>query len=455
MLSGHNLYGGGTELASGTLDVVVADSAGTGAIIFDAGVEALRIEQTALSHGDFANIIAGLASGDTVDLAGAGLATSAMLGPDNVLTVLGGANGPVTLHLDPGQDFTGKVFTTASDGAGGTIIGVDDAPVITSGADFSVAENTTAVGSVTAVDPEHDGFVFALTGGADASFFAIDAHTGALRFASSPDFETPADANHDNVYDVIVSATDAHGAVSMQDISVQVTDVVEIGKVINGGNGNDTLTGANGDDTISGGKVNDRIDGGDGNDNISGGNGNDVLIGGRGNNTLDGGDGNDTLTAADGDNTIRGGNGNDTIVAGNGNNLIDGGDGNDTVTVGNGNNTIIGGNGNETVAAGNGNNSFAGGNGNDNVVVGNGNNVLSGGNGNDTFHVGAGNNTLTGGSGNDTFVFAANLGKDVVTDFGHGDTIEFDGVFQISRRCWRRAIRSAPIPSSRSTRSTR
>jgi Ca2+-binding RTX toxin-like protein len=70
-----------------------------------------------------------------------------------------------------------------------------------------------------------------------------------------------------------------------------------------------------------------------------------------------------------------------------------------------------------------------GGNGNDSLVAGNGNNILSGGNGNDTFHVGAGNNLLTGGNGNDTFVFAANLGKDVVTDFSHGDSIEFDGVF--------------------------
>jgi Ca2+-binding RTX toxin-like protein len=394
VLSGHNSYGGGTEIASGTLDVVASDSAGTGAITFDPGVEALHVELTALSSNDFANVIVGFASGDTVDLAGIGLATGATLGPNNVLTVTGGSAGPVTLHLDPGQDFTGKVFTTATDHAGGTIIGVDDAPVFTSGADFSILENTTAVGSVTAVDPEHDTFAFSLTGGTDESFFSIDAHTGALKFVASPDFETPADANHDNIYDVIVTATDSHGAVSMQDISVHVTDVVEIGKTINGTNGNDTLTGTTGDDIISGGNGNDRIDGGDGNDNISGGNGNDVLIGGRGNNTIDGGNGNDTIIAADG------------------------------------NNTITGGNGNETVTVGNGNNSFVGGNGNDNVVVGNGNNVLTGGNGNDTFHVGAGNNILTGGSGNDTFVFAANLGKDVVTDFNHGDTIEFDGVFQ-------------------------
>ena len=376
VLSGHNSYGGGTEIASGTLDVVETDSAGTGPITFDPGHEALQIEHTALTGGDFANIIAGFVSGDTVDLAGIGLATGATLGPGNVLTVAGGSGGAVTLHLDPAQNFTGEVFTTISDGAGGTLVGVDAAPVITSPADFSIAENTTAVGTVTAVDPEHDAFSFALTGGEDASFFSIDPHTGALKFIASPDFETPADANHDNVYDVMVSAIDSLGAVSTQDISVHVTDVIEIGKIINGGNGDDTLTGTTGDDIINAGNGNDRVDGGDGNDTISGGTGNDVLIGGRGNNTIDGGDGNDTITVADGNNTVKGGTGNDTITAGNGNNVIDGGDGNDTI------------------------------------------------------HVGSGNNTLTGGSGNDNFVFAANLGKDVVTDFAHGDTIEFDHVFQ-------------------------
>jgi Ca2+-binding RTX toxin-like protein len=373
---------------------VQTDSAGTGPITFDTGVEALTIEQTALSNGVFANVIAGLVSGDTIDLAGAGLATRATLGADNTLTVSGGANGPVTLHLDPTHNYTGDVFTIASDGAGGTVIGVDDGPVITSAADFSLPENTTAVGNVTAVDPEHDAFVFKVSGGDDASFFSIDAQTGALKFIASPDFETPADANHDDVYDVIVTAADSHGAFTTQDISVHVTDVVEIGRTINGTNGNDTLAGGTGDDFINAGDGNDRVDGGDGNDTINGGAGNDVLVGGRGNNTIDGGDGNDTITAADGNNVIKGGAGNDSIVAGHGNNTIDAGEGNNSVTVGNGNNVIVG------------------------------------GSGNDTFHVGAGNNTLTGGSGNDTFVFAANLGKDTVTDFSHGDVIEFDGVFQ-------------------------
>ena len=45
-------------------------------------------------------------------------------------------------------------------------------------------------------------------GGADAAKFTIDAATGALIFVAAPDFEAPTDAGGDNVYDVVVSATD-------------------------------------------------------------------------------------------------------------------------------------------------------------------------------------------------------------------------------------------------------
>jgi hypothetical protein len=48
-------------------------------------------------------------------------------------------------------------------------------------------------------------FRFALAGGDDEAFFSIDAHTGALSFLASPDFETPDDADRDNVCDLVAS----------------------------------------------------------------------------------------------------------------------------------------------------------------------------------------------------------------------------------------------------------
>jgi Ca2+-binding RTX toxin-like protein len=55
------------------------------------------------------------------------------------------------------------------------------------------------------------------------------------------------------------------------------------------------------------------------------------------------------------------------------------------------------------------------------------NNVITGNTGNNTISGLGGNDTLTGGGGTDTFVFAANLGKDTVTDFRPGeDLIQID-----------------------------
>jgi predicted extracellular nuclease len=250
-------------------------------------------------------------------------------------------NTDQTLTFTPNANFNGPVSFdyTVTDGTlsdtgtvGITVTPGNDAPVFTSAASFAVAENHTAVGTVVAVDPEHDAFTFALAGGADQGFFSIDAHTGALVFVNAPDFETPQDADHDGVYDLVVSATDAGGASNAQTIHVTVTDQAEAGQTFNGGNGNDNLAGTTGNDTMNGGNGNDRLDGRDGNDSAAGGNGNDVLIGGRGNDRLDGGNGNDRLDGGLGDDRLAGGNGNDTLAGGAGNDFLAGGNGSDTFT---------------------------------------------------------------------------------------------------------------------------
>jgi hypothetical protein len=89
-----------------------------------------------------------------------------------------------------------------------------------------VAEGTTLVTTVTAVDPTAAGAIqFAISGGADASLFRIDALTGVLAFNAAPDFEGPADAGKNNVYDVVVSVSNGHQTDS-QAIAVSVTNVV-------------------------------------------------------------------------------------------------------------------------------------------------------------------------------------------------------------------------------------
>jgi len=163
-------------------------------------------------------------------------------------------------RLDAADDWL--VATTAGDTEDKdnevTVSNVNAAPVITSdggGAEaaIEVAENTTTVTTVTATDAEDDtdndadtNVAFAIAGGADRALFEI-ATGDVLQFLGAPDFETPGDDQNvghggdgeaDNVYDVIVSATDSNGATDTQTFSITVTDVVENAGGGNNGGGN-------------------------------------------------------------------------------------------------------------------------------------------------------------------------------------------------------------------------
>ena len=78
--------------------------------------------------------------------------------------------------------------------------------------------------TVTSTDPENTARTYSISGGADAARFSIDATTGALGFIAAPNFEAPTDAGANNVYDVIVQASD--GALTdTQALAITVTDV--------------------------------------------------------------------------------------------------------------------------------------------------------------------------------------------------------------------------------------
>ena len=98
----------------------------------------------------------------------------------------------------------------------------NDAPEFTSPNTATIEENTTAVMTVTATDADNDSLTYTLSGGVDQTFFSIDSNSGVLSFITAPDFEAPADADGDNVYQVDVSVNDGSTSVS-QEISVSVT----------------------------------------------------------------------------------------------------------------------------------------------------------------------------------------------------------------------------------------
>ncbi len=198
-----------------------------------------------------------------------------------VLSFVAGPNYEVP--SDAGSNNIYDVVVQASDGnlvdtqnLAITVTNVNEAPVITSnggGASASIVinENTSSVTTITSTDPEGALRTYSIVGGADAARFTVNASTGALSFVSAPNYEAPADAGGNNIYDVIVQVSD--GAVSTtQNLAVSVNNVVD-GSTINGTNSANTLNGTVAEDVI---------DGRNGNDTISGGLGADRLIGGSG-----------------------------------------------------------------------------------------------------------------------------------------------------------------------------
>jgi len=103
------------------------------------------------------------------------------------------------------------------------------APIIEGGAtdSINVDENTTVVETVHAVPAvSGDTITYSITNGVDEGKFNIDATSGALTFATAPNYESPTDANADNVYEVEVTATDSDNTTTdVQTITVTVNNV--------------------------------------------------------------------------------------------------------------------------------------------------------------------------------------------------------------------------------------
>ena len=223
--------------------------------------------------------------------------------------------------------------------------------------------------------------------------------------------------------------------------------------VVNGGNGNDTITTNSGNDIINGGRGNDILNGGSGNDTyiFERGFGNDTIINYNPNldstdtiKFIDGITLNDLSFSQDGNNlyitmddensvTVKGFFNEQAIKKiefsdGKTLNLKDilslslkgATDNNDTLKVITNDNFIVNAKGGDDKITLNG--------GNDYIDAGSGNDTVNAGSGNDIIIGGSGNDSLNGGSGSDTYKFARGFGKDLIINTinqGEIETIEF------------------------------
>ena len=114
-----------------------------------------------------------------------------------------------------------------------TVDNVDEQPTFTSAASVEVAENTATASIVytaTASDPEGASLSYQIVAGSDVGAFqqiTSAGNQGKIQFAASPDFESPADADGDNAYELTISVSDGTTDPITQAITIVVTDVNE------------------------------------------------------------------------------------------------------------------------------------------------------------------------------------------------------------------------------------
>ena len=116
-----------------------------------------------------------------------------------------------------------KIVVTYDDNNGKLDFSVDvTSPSITGSQNVSINEGETAVQSYSASES-----VTWSISGTDSSKFSLTQSTGAIAFSSAPNYETPTDADANNVYALTLTATDAVGNASSVNLSITVSNVVE------------------------------------------------------------------------------------------------------------------------------------------------------------------------------------------------------------------------------------
>jgi len=189
--------------------------------------------------------------------AGATLTWSIITGRDGARFAINPATGVLTFVAAPNfeaptdlnADGVYEVDVQVSDGQGGTDVqtvfvnvgNANEAPVITSNGGgatggYTIFENTLGPNTVSASDPDAaSNLTYSIIGGADAALFTMNG-AGVLSLINPPNFESPADQNGDNVYEVIVQASDGT-LTDTQTISLTVINANEAPVITSNGGG--------------------------------------------------------------------------------------------------------------------------------------------------------------------------------------------------------------------------
>jgi Ca2+-binding RTX toxin-like protein len=318
-----------------------------------------------------------------------------------------------------------------------TLVAALAALTVTAGPADAAVSSASIVGGVATLnlDGADDNVTVSVSGG----LLVHGQTTGGLNSGADWDSATAGDQTvpANGTFVVVVNGGDGNDS-----LTVLAKDTEIVTAALNGGSGDDVLTGSDTGDSLEGADGNDRLVGAKGGDDMSGGAGNDTLVWNNGDGTdfIEGGAGNDT-TEVNGSPTlgdiftiepnagrvkfrrtnlvgftldasterfqVNGLGGDDSVTATAGTALpaltllsVDGGTGADTVNGSDGPDLILGGEGND---------------------------ILNGGGGDDRIVGDRGNDTMNGGAGDDTLVWNNGDATDVLNGDDGRDDVEVNG----------------------------
>jgi Ca2+-binding RTX toxin-like protein len=302
----------------------------------DTGSSSYTITATAMDDdGTFA-------AGNTVDVTVLNLAPTANAGgpyltfDDTPITLNGSgtdpagpANDPLTFTWDLDND--GIFGETGGAAARGNEIGANPVfnpvglvagsyavHVQVSDGDGGVTTATSSVQVLTQGTLLIDGVLYVVGSNTGNDIVLISQCNGTIYVCATFNSSNPATFNAADVTEIQVRTRGGN------DVVLTACNVMHE-MTIDGGNGNDYLTGGGGVNLVLGGAGNDTLYGANGDDVLLGGAGNDDLLGGNGNDVLVGGAGNDILCGGDGRDVIIGGEDHDDLEGGAGEDILIGG----------------------------------------------------------------------------------------------------------------------------------
>ena len=206
-------------------------------------INSIMADVTGWSTATSTGFIAGGGGGASQGTAGAGGSGGGGAGGTSAsnATLNGTAGTPGTGSGGGGGTYNGNSGIGGAGGSGLLIIkyqvSVPDttAPTFTNSTTFSLDENSFISTNAATITVNESATITIISGNDSALFTVVtsDSITARVRFLTSPNFESPTDFGTNNVYDILVRATDAAGNFANQSIAITITNVNEAPSITN------------------------------------------------------------------------------------------------------------------------------------------------------------------------------------------------------------------------------